>query len=504
MCNCLFKIENGVLYQSSDNGCTWKTLGTVKGDTGATGPAGRDGVALTWQEDAAHCTNINDAYFDSNNHLQVLVQNTPTKVFIDYGSFQGPAGEDGEDGTNGTNGINVVIQPSLAQCTEVGHCYIDYTVGTNYGHLMYCDSKDTSTSPYTYTFHSCGKIVGNDGAQGPEPVITVDNSTVGQHKVYVDSVLKATIYDGITPTIDSVTKHWFINGVDTGILAEGQNGIQGITGATPNITALAVVTTDAGATRCVVTKTGTDENPTLTFTFYNIGGGGTVNDGHLDLKCKGTTVTQFTANDSSDKTFNFLEGNDIQLTGDNVGHTITIDKIDTSWVSYLKHTDVNPNNTRALVIKDKNSNIISYREDEIEQFYIMLNAKYNQNEADKSKSVQCELKIFAYCKKIDWLGLVKANPLSSSQYTTICDQQNIIQKGGIKLDNGDPGTQYSAETYRVVHCNQLEKDIADPTCSLKNSWLTIEDTFELDTNDFLAFTNSLGHLLTNTCIELHF
>jgi len=33
--------------------------------------------------------------------------------------------------------------------------------------------------------------------------------------------LKATIYDGITPTIDSVTKHWFINGVDTGILAEG-------------------------------------------------------------------------------------------------------------------------------------------------------------------------------------------------------------------------------------------------------------------------------------------
>lgn len=36
--------------------------------------------------------------------------------------------------------------------------------------------------------------------------------------------------DGITPHIDPVSKHWFIGDIDTGILAEGTNGIDGVDG----------------------------------------------------------------------------------------------------------------------------------------------------------------------------------------------------------------------------------------------------------------------------------
>lgn len=37
--------------------------------------------------------------------------------------------------------------------------------------------------------------------------------------------------DGITPTIDPTTKHWMIDGKDTGVIAEGKNGIDGQDGA---------------------------------------------------------------------------------------------------------------------------------------------------------------------------------------------------------------------------------------------------------------------------------
>lgn len=36
--------------------------------------------------------------------------------------------------------------------------------------------------------------------------------------------------DGLTPHIDSVTKHWFIGATDTGIVAEGKDGSDGAQG----------------------------------------------------------------------------------------------------------------------------------------------------------------------------------------------------------------------------------------------------------------------------------
>lgn len=51
--------------------------------------------------------------------------------------------------------------------------------------------------------------------------IAVDNGFVGTETEWILS-LKGE--NGITPHIDSTTKHWFIGETDTGVLAEGTNG----------------------------------------------------------------------------------------------------------------------------------------------------------------------------------------------------------------------------------------------------------------------------------------
>ena len=69
---------------------------------------------------------------------------------------------------------------------------------------------------------------GKDGEQGATPTITIDPAT----KCWVvNGVNTGVVAEAQVnyPTIDPVTKHWIINGVDTGIVAEGKNGQDGTT-----------------------------------------------------------------------------------------------------------------------------------------------------------------------------------------------------------------------------------------------------------------------------------
>ena len=65
---------------------------------------------------------------------------------------------------------------------------------------------------------------GKDGS-----TVTLDTSTKHWFLDGVDTGVVAEAKDGITPSIDSLTKHWMIGSTDTGIIAEGQDG------ATPQI-----------------------------------------------------------------------------------------------------------------------------------------------------------------------------------------------------------------------------------------------------------------------------
>ena len=90
--------------------------------------------------------------------------------------------------------------------------------------------------------------------------------------------------DGITPHIDNATKHWMIGDTDTGVMAEGVNGVNGadgtngIDGVSPTVTV-----TKEGS---VATITCTDVNGTTTATISDgedggSGGGSSVGSGEI-------------------------------------------------------------------------------------------------------------------------------------------------------------------------------------------------------------------------------
>ena len=77
----------------------------------------------------------------------------------------------------------------------------------------------------------CSGEKGDTGASGKSAYeLAVDNGFVGTVQEWLDS-LKGDAGTAPTITIDPTTKHWLINGQDTGIVAEGQNGAPGAAGS---------------------------------------------------------------------------------------------------------------------------------------------------------------------------------------------------------------------------------------------------------------------------------
>lgn len=92
--------------------------------------------------------------------------------------------------------------------------------------LDYIKNKPTTTN-------------GEDGKSAYE--LAVDNGFNGTEQEWLASLKGqdgTNGTNGVTPHIDSVSKHWMIGEVDTGIVAEGQdgtNGTNGTNGITPHI-----------------------------------------------------------------------------------------------------------------------------------------------------------------------------------------------------------------------------------------------------------------------------
>lgn len=106
---------------------------------------------------------------------------------------KGDKGEQGEQGIQGENGKDgITYTPVIGTVVAGDTASVSVVVDEN-----------TSTATFNFVLPKGDK--GDNGANG------VNGS------------------DGITPHIDSVTKHWFIGETDTGILAEGVNGNDGAT-----------------------------------------------------------------------------------------------------------------------------------------------------------------------------------------------------------------------------------------------------------------------------------
>lgn len=148
---------------------------------------------------------------------------------------QGPSGNDGQNGSNGSNGTNGQDGKSAYELAvdngyngtvqqwldslkgQDGSNGINGSDGSN-GITPHIDS---TTKHWMIGSTDTGIVAeGQDGSNGT-------NGTNGTNGV-----------DGITPHIDSTTGNWFIGSTDTGVQAQGpagQNGTNGTNGVTPHI-----------------------------------------------------------------------------------------------------------------------------------------------------------------------------------------------------------------------------------------------------------------------------
>ena len=167
-----------------------------QGLQGETGPAGQDGS----DGKSAYEIAVENGFEGTEQQwLQSLIGaigKSAYQLALDTG-FSGTLqewldslkGQNGQDGSNGTNGKSAY------------QSYLDTTT----------DNPVLTEEQWIASLH------GQDGQNGSNG----SNGVNGQ--------------DGITPHIDSTSKHWMIGSTDTNIVAEGQDGTNGTNGVTPHI-----------------------------------------------------------------------------------------------------------------------------------------------------------------------------------------------------------------------------------------------------------------------------
>ena len=126
---------------------------------------------------------------------------------------RGPAGQDGQPGKDGKNGLN-------------GHSIWYTSEGINW----------TQNSP-TVTMQSVANASDSQKPEADDLMIDANGdvhkiTAVSDDTVTLDATTLMTIKgqngaEGATPTIDPTSKHWIIDGTDTGVVAQGQDGKDG-------------------------------------------------------------------------------------------------------------------------------------------------------------------------------------------------------------------------------------------------------------------------------------
>ena len=127
-------------------------------------------------------------------------------------------GKDGKDGVNGVDGDSVTVTTSKVEKTTT----VTFTDKNGEHSFEVKDGVDG--------VNGIDGINGVDGKDGESVVFTSSEKVDGVTTVVItdkDGEHSFEVNDGITPTIEieQTTKHWVINGVDSGIVAEGKDGV---------------------------------------------------------------------------------------------------------------------------------------------------------------------------------------------------------------------------------------------------------------------------------------
>ena len=124
----VLKVENGVLFASYDKGVSWSSLGVVKGEDGENGANGENGTNGT----------------NGTNGITPEFKIESGELFVSYdkgvswsslGVVKGEDGENGANGANGTNGTNGTngITPEFK--IENGELFVSYDKGESWSSL---------------------------------------------------------------------------------------------------------------------------------------------------------------------------------------------------------------------------------------------------------------------------------------------------------------------------------------------------------------------------------
>ena len=257
--------EDNYWYVSYDNGTTWTSLGVkatgengTNGSNGSAGENGADGVTpqlkigednywyvsydngATWTSLEVKATGSNGSQGAAGNGIASILKtsmdglvDTYTITFTDgtTTTFTVTNGKDGQDGAQGIQGIQGV--PGVDGHTPVitiqnGYWYID-GVNTNVlaegikgetGNGISSIEKTSSeglVDTYTITF-----------TDGTTTTFTVTNGKDGQDGAQgIQGIQGEPGKDGHTPVITIQNGYWYIDGVNTNVLAEGIKGETG-------------------------------------------------------------------------------------------------------------------------------------------------------------------------------------------------------------------------------------------------------------------------------------
>ena len=132
-------------------------------------------------------------------------------------------GKDGVNGVDGVDGDSVTVTTSKVEKTTT----VTFTDKNGEHSFEVKDGVDG--------VNGIDGINGVDGKDGESVVFTSSEKVDGVTTVVItdkDGDHTFQVNDGITPTIEieQTSKHWVINGVDSGIVAEGKDGVDGVNG----------------------------------------------------------------------------------------------------------------------------------------------------------------------------------------------------------------------------------------------------------------------------------
>lgn len=227
--------ENGVISGASTYElpkATTTNLGGIKVD-GTTITVNAEGVITCINEGSVIATWSNNVEYPvgcvivyETTMYKCLETHTSGDTFDNtkWQALTGEKGDKGEAGTNGTNGISPTVTTTQ---TETGATIsVTDASGTTTSVLTNGVDGVTPHIDETTKHWMVGETDTNivaEGKDGTSPTATITKTDTGATITVVsgEQTTVAELTNGVTPEIDETTKHWIVNGDDTGVLAEG-------------------------------------------------------------------------------------------------------------------------------------------------------------------------------------------------------------------------------------------------------------------------------------------